>query len=68
MCLQLCVGLHVHVSFGEVQNVMEWGECGGSFFIKKVENGGVFFCKKSEVDLSSTQGALCRVSVFLFYI
>jgi len=29
---------------------------------KKVENGGVFFCKK--VDLSSTQGALCTVSVF----
>jgi len=28
---------------------------------------GVFFCKK--VDLSSTQGALCTVSVFfLFYI
>jgi len=23
--------------------VMEWGECGGSFFIKKVENGGAFF-------------------------
>ena len=30
-------------------------------FCKKVENGGVF-CKK--VDLSSTQGALCTVSVF----
>jgi len=29
---------------------------------KKLENGWVFFCKK--VDLSSTQGALCRVSVF----
>ena len=28
----------------------------------KSENGGVFFCKK--VDLSSTQGALCTVSVF----
>jgi len=27
---------------------------------------GVFFVKK--VDLSSTQGALCTVSVFLFYI
>ena len=32
------------------------------FFVKKVENGGVFFCKK--VDLSSTQGALRTVSVF----
>jgi len=31
-------------------------------FVKKVENGGVFFGKK--VDLSSTQGALCTVSVF----
>jgi len=30
-------------------------------FCKKVENGGVF-CKK--VNLSSTQGALCTVSVF----
>jgi len=30
-------------------------------FCKNVENG-VFFCKK--VDLSSTQGALCTVSVF----
>ena len=30
---------------------------------KKVENGGVFFCK--EVDISSTQGALCTVSVLL---
>jgi len=33
---------------------------GGVLFVKKVENG--FFCKK--VDLSSTQGALCTVSVF----
>jgi len=33
----------------------------GVFFVKKVENG-VFYCKK--VDLSSTQGALCTVSVF----
>jgi len=33
----------------------------GCCFGKKVENG-VFFCKK--VDLSSTQGALCTVSVF----
>jgi len=41
------------------------------FFCKKVENVGVFvkkwkmggiFCKK--VDLASTQGALCTVSVF----
>jgi len=40
---------------------MKWG------VVKKVENGGVVFCKK--VDLSSTQGALCTVSVFfLFYI
>ena len=43
------------------------------FFVRKVENGrfvkkwkmGVF-CKK--VDLSSMQGALCTVSLFLFYI
>ena len=34
---------------------------GGCFFVKKVGNGGVL-CKK--VDLSSTQGALCTVSVF----
>ena len=33
-------------------------------FIKKVENRG-FFCKK--VDLSSTQGALCIVSVFFYF-
>ena len=33
-------------------------------FCKKVENGGVF-CKK--VDLSSTQGALCTVSVFFYF-
>ena len=33
---------------------------GGVFLLKKVENG--VFCKK--VDLSSTQGALCTVSVF----
>jgi len=38
----------------------------GGCFVKKVENGGGG-CKK--VDLSSTQGALCIVSVFfLFYI
>ena len=37
---------------------MKWGCC-----VKKVENGGVFFCK--EVDISSTQGALCTVSVLL---
>jgi len=36
----------------------------GVFFVKKVENG--VFCKK--VNLSPTQGALCTVSVFLFYI
>ena len=37
----------------------------GVFFVKKVENG--FFLEK--VDLFSTQGALCTVSVFfLFYI
>jgi len=37
------------------------------FLLKKVENGGGVFVKK--VDLSSTQGALCTVSVFfLFYI
>jgi len=35
---------------------MKWGV----FFVKKVENG--FFCKK--VDLFSTQGALCTLSVF----
>jgi len=34
------------------------------FFVKKWKMG-VFFCKN--VDLSSTQGALCTVSVF-FYI
>ena len=39
---------------------MKWWGC----FVKKVENGGG--CKK--VDLSSTQGALCTVSVFLVYI
>jgi len=36
---------------------------------KKVESGGCFFNKK--VDLSSTQGALCTVSVFFnftFYL
>jgi len=38
---------------------------GGVFFVKKWKMGGVF-CKK--VDLSSTQGALCTVSVFLFYL
>ena len=37
----------------------------GVFFVKKCKMGGVF-CKK--VDLSSMQGALCTVSVFLFYI
>ena len=36
------------------------GFCG-----KKVENGGVF-CKK--VHLSSTQGALCTVSVFFLFL
>ena len=36
----------------------------GVFFVKKVENG--VFCKK--VNLSPAQGALCTVSVFLFYI
>jgi len=36
---------------------------GGVFFVKKVENGECFFGKK--VDLSSTQGALCTVSVIL---
>ena len=38
---------------------MKWG-C----FLKTVENGGVF-CKN--VDLSSTQGALCTVSISIFY-
>jgi len=37
---------------------------GGVLFVKKVENG--FFCKK-KVDLSSTQGALCTVSVFFYF-
>ena len=32
---------------------------------KKVENGGCFFVKN--VDLSSTQGALCTVSVFFYF-
>ena len=32
------------------------------FLLKKWKMGGVFFGKK--VDLSSTQGALCTVSVF----
>jgi len=56
---------------------------GGCFFCKKVENGDVFFVKKwkmggvkmffflKKVDLSSTQGALCTVSVFFnlhFYL
>ena len=35
---------------------------GEGCFVKNVENGGGVFCKK--VDLSSTQGALCTVSVF----
>ena len=35
----------------------------GGVFRKKVENG--FFCNK--VDLSSTQGALCTVSVFFYF-
>jgi len=39
---------------------MKWGRV---FFVKKVENGGCFFFEKN-VDLSSTQGALCTVSVF----
>ena len=34
----------------------------GCFFVKKSGKWEVFFCKK--VDLSSTQGALCTVSVF----
>ena len=34
----------------------------GVFFVKKSGKWEVFFCKK--VDLSSTQGALCTVSVF----
>ena len=38
---------------------MKWG-C----FVKKWKMGGVF-CKK--VDLSSTQGALCTVSVFFYF-
>ena len=38
---------------------------GGCFLVKKWKMGGVF-CKK--VDLSSTQDALCTVSVFLFYL
>ena len=36
----------------------------GCFLLKKVENGGVF-CKK--VDLSSTQGGLCRLRYQYFY-
>ena len=39
---------------------MQEMKCGGVFLLKKVEMG--CFCKK--VDLSSTQGALCTVSVF----
>jgi len=36
------------------------------FFVKKSGKwGGVFFCKK--VDLSSTQGALCRPTVSVFF-
>jgi len=42
---------------------MKWG---GGVFCKKVGNGGgVFFVKK--VDLSSTQVALCTVSVFYYF-
>ena len=37
----------------------------GVFFVKKWKMGGVFFVKK--VDLSSTQGALCTVSVFFYF-
>jgi len=40
---------------------MKWG---GVFFVKKSGKWGVF-CKK--VDLSSTQGALCTVSVFFYF-
>ena len=35
------------------------------FFCKKIVKWGVFFCKK--VGLSSTQGALCTVSVFFYF-
>jgi len=35
------------------------------FLLKKWKMGGVFFGKK--VDLSSTQGALCTVSVFFYF-
>jgi len=40
--------------------VKKW-KMGVFFCLKKVENEGCFFVKK--VDLSSTQGALCTVSV-----
>jgi len=49
----------------------------GGAFCKKVENRGCFFCKKSgkwevffckKVDLSSTQGASCTVSIYFFIL
>jgi len=45
---------------------MKWAVCLKKWkmgvFCKKVKNEECFFCKK--VDLSSTQGALCTVSLF----
>ena len=47
----------------------------GVFFVKKSGKWEVFFVKKwkmgffcNKVDLSSTQGALCTVSVFFFIL
>jgi len=37
----------------------------GDVFVKVENGGGVFFCKKA--DLSSTQGALCSVSVLFLH-
>ena len=37
---------------------------GGVFFVKKWKMGGDF---RKKVDLSSTQGALCTVSVFFYF-
>ena len=37
----------------------------GGAFCKKVENGGCFFVKK--VDLSSTHGVLCSISITVYY-
>jgi len=73
------IRLSVHPSVQDRRKEVKWGEVvkvenGGVFLFSKVENWvfckkngkWVFFCKK--VDLSSTQGALCTVSVFILHL